>query len=230
MTGIDWVDVIFTSLLSVAVMFLLARLMGHRQLSQFDIFDYINGITIGSIAAELATELESPIRPLIAMLVYGGAGIALNKLTARWNKSRKFINGSPTIIMDGGKIYRENLKQAKLDLSEFLVMCHQAGYFDLSQIQTAVFEYNGQMSFLPASTARPATPADLNLTPEQETIPVEIIMDGRVLHENLKRMGRELKWLEKQLTAQGYHGPEEVLLGQVTAQGNVTFYGMCAVQ
>ena len=101
MTGIDWVDVIFTSLLSVAVMFLLARLMGHRQLSQFDIFDYINGITIGSIAAELATELESPIRPLIAMLVYGGAGIALNKLTARWNKSRKFINGSPTIIMDG---------------------------------------------------------------------------------------------------------------------------------
>ena len=230
MTGIDWVDVIFTSLLSVAVMFLLARLMGHRQLSQFDIFDYINGITIGSIAAELATELESPIRPLIAMLVYGGAGIALNKLTARWNKSRKFINGSPTIIMDGGKISRENLKQAKLDLSEFLVMCHQAGYFDLSQIQTAVFEYNGQMSFLPVSTARPATPADLNLTPEQETIPVEIIMDGRVLHENLKRLGRELKWLEKQLAAPGYHGPEEVLLGQVTAQGDVTFYGMCAVQ
>lgn len=226
----DLLQVAVTAVGAFVALFLLSKLMGHRQISELSVFDYVNGITIGSIAAELATELESPIRPLIAMLVYGGAGIALNKLTARWNKSRKFINGSPTIIMDGGKIYRENLKQAKLDLSEFLVMCHQAGYFDLSQIQTAVFEYNGQMSFLPVSTARPATPADLNLTPEQETIPVETIMDGRVLHENLKRMGRELKWLEKQLTAQGYHGPEEVLLGQVTAQGNLTFYGMCAVQ
>lgn len=226
----DLLQVAVTAVGAFVALFLLSKLMGHRQISELSVFDYVNGITIGSIAAELATELESPIRPLIAMLVYGGAGIALNKLTARWNKSRKFINGSPTIIMDGGKIYRENLKQAKLDLSEFLVMCHQAGYFDLSQIQTAVFEYNGQMSFLPVSTARPATPADLNLTPEQETIPVEIIMDGRVLHENLKRMGRELKWLEKQLTAQGYHGPEEVLLGQATAQGDVTFYGMCAVQ
>ena len=226
----DLLQVAVTAVGAFVALFLLSKLMGHRQISELSVFDYVNGITIGSIAAELATELESPIRPLIAMLVYGGAGIALNKLTARWNKSRKFINGSPTIIMDGGKIYRENLKQAKLDLSEFLVMCHQAGYFDLSQIQTAVFEYNGQMSFLPVSTARPATPADLNLTPEQETIPVEIIMDGGVLHENLKRMGRELKWLEKQLTAQGYHGPEEVLLGQGTAQGDVTFYGMCAVQ
>ena len=219
-----------TALGSFGALFLIAKFIGHKQIAQLDFFDYITGITIGSIAAEMATELEEPWKPLTAMVIYGGATLLLSIISNKFPRTRKYLNGTPTILMDHGKLYHENLKKAKLDLSEFLVMCHQAGYFDLSQIQTAVFEYNGQMSFLPVSTARPATPADLNLTPEQETIPVEIIMDGRVLHENLKRMGRELKWLEKQLTAQGYHGPEEVLLGQVTAQGDVTFYGMCAVQ
>ena len=186
--------------------------------------DSITGITIGSIAAELATDLENMWKPLAAMGVYVLLTWLLSLIGKRAARSRKFLDGTPTIIMQNGKLYRSNMKKAKLDLSEFLVMCHQAGYFDLSQIQTAVFEYNGQMSFLPVSTARPATPADLNLTPEQETIPVEIIMDGRVLHENLKRMGRDAAWLDKQLRAQGIGGAGEVFLGLCDAELNLSCY------
>ena len=114
--------------------------------------------------------------------------------------------------MDHGTLYRENLKKAKLDLSEFMVMCRQQGYFDLSNIQTAVFEYNGKLTILPVSSQRPATPNDMNLTPEQELLFTELIMDGRILEDNLNRMGLDLTWLDKQLEQRHIHSAEDVFL------------------
>ena len=108
---------------------------------------------------------------------------------------------------------QENMKKAKLDLSEFMLMCRQAGYFNLCDIQTAVYEYDGRLSILPVSTARPATPSDLNLSPTQETLFTEVIMDGRILDENLKRMGLNIRWLQKRLKEQGYQSADEVFLG-----------------
>ena len=144
--------VVLTSVLSAAALFVIAKIMGHKQMSQLDFFDYITGITIGSIAAELATELEEPLKPLIAMVVYGVITVILTVITSKLPKMRKFINGTPTIIMNNGKIYRNNLKKAKIDLSEFMVMCRQEGYFNLADIQTAIFEYNGRLTVLPVST------------------------------------------------------------------------------
>ena len=188
-----------TTLGSFAVLFLAAKFIGHKQISQLDFFDYITGITIGSIAAEMATELEEPWKPLTAMVLYGGITLLLGILTNKFPRSRKYLNGTPTILLDHGTLYRENLKKARLDLSEFLVLCRQQGYFDLTEIQTAVFEYNGTLSILPVSDRRPATPNDLSLSPSQAMVFTELIMDGRILHDNLKRMGRDLTWLERQL-------------------------------
>ena len=201
-----------TTLGSFAVLFFIAKCIGHKQISQLDFFDYITGITIGSIAAEMATELEEPWKPLTAMVIYGGTTLLMSILSARYPRSRKYLNGTPTILMDNGKLYHENLKKAKLDLSEFMVMCRQQGYFDLSAIQTAVFEYNGKLTILPVSNRRPATPADMQLSPVQEMLFTELIMDGRILEGNLKRMGLDLTWLEKQLQERCIRSPEDVLL------------------
>ena len=220
------IKVLLTSLLSVGALFAIAKIMGHKQMSQLDFFDYISGITIGSIAAELATELEEPLKPLIAIAVYGAAAILLSKITSLFPKTRKYINGSPTILMNNGKLYRENLKKAKLDLSEFMVMCRQQGYFNLSDIQTAVFEFNGKLSILPVSKKRPANPEDLNLSPAPEFIHTEVIMDGRILDENLKRKGLDDKWLQKQLTAQGYKKPQEVFLAVCDENNQLTVFAM----
>ena len=208
----DFLNLILTSLLSILAIFLIAKLMGHKQLSQLDFFDYITGITIGSIAAELATELENPWKPLIAMVIYGGIAFLLSVLTGKFPRLRKYVNGTPTIIMNNGKLYRDNMKKAKLDLSEFMVMYRQAGYFDINAIQTAVFEYNGKLTILPVSSQRPATPKDMNLAPEQELLFTELIMDGRILEDNLKRMGLDLTWLNKQLEQRHIHSPKEVFL------------------
>ena len=100
-----------------------------------------------------------------------------------------------------------------LELSEFMVMCRQERYFNLSDIQTAICEYNGKMTILPTSTKRPVNSGDMNLTPQPATISTEVIMDGRVLDENLKCMGLNAGWLQKQLEEQGYHTVKEIFLG-----------------
>lgn len=208
----DWIKIVLVSMLSFAVLFLIAKVVGHKQIAQLDFFDYITGITIGSIAAEMATELEQPWQPLLAMLVYGLISLLLGFVMSRYQRSRKYINGTPSILFDKGKLYRANLKKAKLDLSEFMVLCRQQGYFDLDTIRTAVFEYNGKLSILPVSQSRPMTPEDLQLAPEQDDIFTELIMDGQILEANLKRMGLDLTWLSRQLAQQGFHHAQEVFL------------------
>lgn len=209
----DIIKVILTALLSVVALFIITKIMGHKQVAQLDFFDYVSGITIGSIGAELATELEESYKPLIALCVWGGASLLLNLIAHKLPKTRKYINGTPTILMNEGKLYRKNLKKAKLDLSEFMLLCREQGYFDLDEIQTAIFEHNGKVSILPKAANRPATPEDLKITAKATHIGVEVIMDGHVMGENLTRMGRNTNWLEKQLKVQGYKSVKEVFLG-----------------
>ena len=209
----DIIKVILTALLSVAALFIVTKIMGHKQVAQLDFFDYISGITIGSIGAELATELEEPYRPLIALAIYGFSSLVLNLLAHKIPRTRKYINGTPTILMDGDKLYRKNLKKAKLDLSEFMLLCREQGYFDLREIQTAVFEHNGKLSILPKASARPATPEDLKIPAKMTYIGVDVIMDGRVMGENLSRMGRDEQWLKKRLRSQGHTDAAEIFLG-----------------
>ena len=216
--------IVLASLLSYSALFLSAKLIGRKQVSQLDFLDYITGITIGSIGAELATDLENMWKPLVAIAVYALITWLLSLMNLRCPQVRKYSNGTPTIVMDDGKLYRGNMKKAKLELSEFMVMCRQQGYFDLSAIQTAVFEYNGKLSILPVSGRRPVTPEDMNLAPEQEKIFTEVIMDGCILEENLKRMGRNADWLKKQLHAQGIGGAGEVFRGLCDPELNLSCY------
>lgn len=215
-----------TSVVSFLVLFVLAKFIGHRQIAQLSAFDYIIGITIGSIAAEMATELEEPLQPLLAMVVYALLAMLLEVLALKYPRMRKFIDGTPTIILDNGKLYRNNMKKARLDLTEFLIQCRQQGYFDLGAIQTAVYESNGQLSILPAAPRRPATPEDLGLAPEKEQFFIEVIMDGRILSGNLQRMGVNEAWLEKQLQSQGYHKASEIYLGLADSKKQLSLYAV----
>ena len=218
------IKVILTSVLSAAAIFAIAKILGHKQMSQLDFFDYITGITIGSIAAELATELEKPWKPLIAMIIYGTITLALSIITSKFPRTRKFINGTPTVIMSGGKLYRKNFKKAKLDLSEFMVMCRQEGYFNLLDISTAIFEYNGRLTILPKAEKRPVNPGDMNIIPPAESNDTEVIMDGRILEGNLKRLGLDLVWLDKELKRQGYKNAKEIFLGICDNNNQLTLF------
>lgn len=209
----EFFKLIGAALLSVVALFIITKIMGHKQVAQLDFFDYVSGITIGSIGAELATELEAPWKPLVALVLYGAASLLLNLLAHKLPRTRKYINGSPSILLCDGKLYRKNLKKAKLDLSEFMLMCREQGYFDLEEISLAVLEHNGKLSVLPRAASRPATPSDLGIPAKQTHIGTEVIMDGRILGENLMRLGRDERWLTEALKARGYQGAREIFLG-----------------
>lgn len=158
------------------------------------------------------------------MIIYGAVAIVLNIITNKIPNLRKYINGSPTILLNNGKLYKKNMKKVKLDLSEFLMMCREQGYFDISSIQTAIFECNGKLTVLPLSTDRPVTPTDLNLFPEADSISIEIIMDGHIIDENLKRLGLDQNWLTKQLEEQNYHNSKEIFLGVCDNNKQLTLF------
>jgi len=203
---------VLTTLLSILVLFLLTKLMGAKQVSQMTMFDYVIGITIGSAAAELATELEEPHKPLTAIIVYGLAAALISILCCKSLKARALVSGRPIVLLENGVIYRENLKKAKLDLSEFLTYCRISGWFDLSQLQTAVFEHNGTVSFLPKEADRPATPADLNKNPSQSQLQTPFVIDGKLLTGNIRQSGKEDAWVHRALLRQGYRDEREVFL------------------
>lgn len=217
---------VLTALLSIAVMFLLTKLMGTKQVSQMTMFDYVTGITVGSIAAELATELEEPAKPLTAMVVYGLVAVLISVITCKSPKLRAWITGKPLILLEDGVIYRKNLKKAKLDLNEFLTYCRIGGWFDLSQLQAAVLEHNGSVSFLPKEKDRPATPTDLDLSPKQSNVQIPFVMDGRMMNDNIRQAGKEAEWVRRSLLRQGYRNEREVFLAVWDGNERLTAFPM----
>ena len=216
---LDLLKIALTSIGSVVVLFLLTKIIGKRQMSQLSMFDYINGITIGSIAAEMATSLEGDfLKPLVAMIIYAGMSVLISLATCKSIQARRLLVGKSTILYDNGKLYERNLKKAKYDMGEFLEQCRVAGYFDLKQVQTAILEPNGRLSFLPVSDQRPLTASDMGVKLPKESILYNVILDGYVLEENLKQTGNNRAWLEKKLKENGVKKLEEVFLA--TCDGN----------
>lgn len=221
----ELLHVFFTSTGSIIALFLLTKIMGKRQISQLSMFDYINGITIGSIAAEMATSLEDDFfKPLLAMVIYALAATLISYIGCKSIKLRKFLESEAVVLLESGKIYKENLKKAKLDLDEFLMQCRNEGYFDISEIEAAVLETNGQISFLPKSKNRPATPEDLSLDVSIEKINATVILDGVVLQDNLKHIGNNEEWLKKELKKQGISKVGDVFLATCNIDGQLNVF------
>lgn len=218
-------SVIFLSVFSLLVLFLLTKLIGYRQMSEMSMFDYISGITIGSMAAEMATSLDKSFwEPLIAMVVYGLLTAFLAWLTGKNIQIRRFLSGSPYILFNDGKIYEGNFKKGHIDLSEFLVQCRLNGFFDLAELQTAILEENGRISFLAKSQNRPVCPSDLDLSPSKEQLLPTYIMDGQILTENLEHSGKDETWLSKQLAAHGCSCVSDVFLATGNQNNSLNVY------
>lgn len=221
----DILRIILSSAGSLAVLFIITKILGNKQVSQMSMLDYVIGISIGSISAEMATDLESPLFSLTAMIFYGAAAFIMSLAAEKYIKMRLVISGKPVVLMDNGIIFRENLKKEHIDINDFLMQCRSQGYFDLSQIQTVVMEYNGSLSILPVSTERPASPADMGLNPKQGFYTPALIVDGRINENNLRQSGKNKTWIKNQLKEQGYSSEREILLG-VCSDNKLTVYPM----
>lgn len=221
----DFVKIILTSLGSIAALFISTKIIGNKQMSELSMFDYINGITIGSIAAEMATELDGKFYfPLLAMAVYTVVIWIISEMSEKSVKSRRVFAGRSILLMENGKLYENNFRTAKIDINDFLTQCRINGYFNTDDIDTAILEQNGKISFLPKSDAKPLTPRDINLSPEQEKLLKVVILDGHIMEENLKRTGNNKKWLENELHKQKIGNIKDVYLAECDNNNQLSVY------
>ncbi|MCL2109686.1 MAG: DUF421 domain-containing protein [Oscillospiraceae bacterium] len=218
------VKIILLSAFSFVTLFFIAKLIGNKQMSQLNVYDFIYSITIGNIAAEMATSLKDNwLEPFTAMLFYGCAIFLISLISMKSIKARKFLSGRPLILYENGKLYEKNLFKAKLDITEFQMLCRNGGYFNIADVETAILETNGKISFLPVAARKPLTPEamqGLPAQPKQEKITANIILDGNILDTNLHYLGKNRIWLSEKLNTQGYSQSDITKISLATCDGN----------
>ncbi len=225
----EYITTIYQSLFSCITLLVLTKLMGYRQVSNLSMFDYINSITIGSIAAEMAMNTNGEyLKPLVAMITYAVVVITLSKLTQKSIIARRLINGKPIVLFLHGEIYNKNLKKAKMEADELLTECRINGYFDLSQIEAILLEPNGKISILPVTKNKPVTPMELGIHSTQEEMFANVIVDGRILKYNLSHIGYNEEWLNRQLSTHNIKDVNDVFLAICNNQGTIHIYPKCS--
>lgn len=204
---------ILRSIASILLLNVLAKIIGPKQISQLSFYDYVVGITIGSIAAVFAVDDGIPwYSSAIAMVVYSVISIFFSFITTKSIKAREMLTGTPNILIFHGKIIEENLKKVHFDVNDLLTQCRVAGYFDISKIRFAIMETNGNVSFMLNSEENPVTVKDMNKKVEQEELMANVIIDGNIMSDNLKSIGKNEYWLHKKLKKMDEDNVEDILL------------------
>lgn len=193
-------EAILRSAFSLILLQLLAKLEGPKQISQLSFYDYIVGITLGSIAAVLA--VDDQIHWSIsttAILTYVMLNIFFSYITTKSIYARRFLTGESNILIFHGKIIEKNLKKIHFDINDLLTQCRTQGYFDISKIEFAIMEATGNVSIMLKSEENPVTIKDMNKKVKQEELLANVIIDGNIMEKNLKSIGKNKDWLLKQL-------------------------------
>ena len=214
--------VIVRAIIGFFSLLIFARIIGKEQISQLNFFDYVLGITIGSIAATLTTDLSSKAWPhWVGLLVWCSLGYIMNLISIKWRYAAKYLEGEPTIIIMNGKIMEKALKKMKYQVSEILELLRNKGVFDPTQVDFALIESNGQISVLLKPEHLPVTPKDMKIAVSSSGISTELVYDGIIIEENLRQLNKDKTWLLKQLKKQGIKKISEVFLVTLNPAGSL---------
>lgn len=210
---LNLLDIFIRSLVSVVFLFLITELMGKKQISQLNMFDYIIGISIGSIAASLSVDDSiNYIDGIFSMLVYGGIATIISILTTKSIKLRRIFTGTPSILIGNGKIDYHNLKKSRLDINDLLQIARENGYYDISEINYAILEPSGKVSFLPKAKYVPTTPNDMKIKVSDNSICSNLVIDGVIMENNLKNIDKNRDWLITRLNKLGFDDVSKLVL------------------
>ncbi len=205
--------VVLFSVSSFLFLFVITKIMGKKQIAQLSFLDYVIGISLGSIAAEMSTDPERPFYHFfIAMAIYLALDLILTFLARKATFLKKFVRGRPILLIEDGRIRYENLSRSKLDINDLLSMCRAKGYFDLREVAYCIFETSGEVSILPAAGAVLAKSAELGKTPPKPSLSKDVIEDGTVIEEALRQIGKDENWLKARLSDPSEEGIKNIAL------------------
>lgn len=218
----DFMEGIIRGAFAFIVLLVLARLVGRHQQSQLTFFDFVSGTAVGAMGAFMATDLNVSVWGAFAALLAFIILLVLNGYLALESRPlRKLLQGEPVVVVHNGKILEGNLAQLRHSADDLLAQMREKGYFNITDVEYAILETDGELSVLPKSQNRPVTPDDLKLATKYEGVPSELIVDGKIIEQNLVQHRLSKKWLQDQLKMQGIYNIGEVSYASIDTQGKL---------
>lgn len=217
-----YLETVFTSVLAYVLVMVCTRLLNKEQVAQLTFYDYVAGITLGSIAAELAINANgrhwamSEALIIIALLTFLTGYVA-----EKSRPLRKLIEGEPTIVVHNGKIMERNMGKLRYNMDNLTSQLRDKGVFNIGDLEFAILEPNGSLSVLLKSQKRPLQPADMGVPTGYEGLETELIVDGVVICENLQQNGLDEAWLTQQLRNRGFSSAAEVMYASLASDGSL---------
>jgi uncharacterized membrane protein YcaP (DUF421 family) len=218
----DWIDTVIRSFIFLAALFFMTKILGKKQISELSFFEYISGITIGSIAGEAITGLENSIfQGLLSIAIFILITLLVDYLALKSKTVRNLVDGRGTVLIKDGKVLEENLKKEKYTIDELSALLRQKDIYRVADVEFAVLEPRGTISALLKKEYRPLTPKDLQMKVANEKEPQTIIMDGQIVDEALRSTGKNRGWVHTEL-AKLELTLDNVFIGQVDSYGELT--------
>lgn len=213
--------IVWRTLLAVVVLFIMTKVLGKRQVSQLSMFEYITGITIGSIAAYISLDLDTKwYLGIIAVVVWVAVSLGIEFLQMKSKKARDFIDGKGSTLIQDGKILEDNLKKERLTTDELMEQLRKKRAFNIAEVEFAIMEPSGDINVLLKKENSPLTAKHLGIKVAPEQTPQCVIMDGKIMDEPLVTIGFTRQWLNTELEKQGLT-VDNVLIGQVDSYGTL---------
>lgn len=223
MIFLNYTEIIIKSISTFFILLLLAKLLGKKQLSQLTYFNYVTGITIGSIAANVMNVVgDTAIDELIALITWGILTYLTGFITTKSHKLEKIIDGEPNILIKNGKIQMAALKKIRMNITELVMMLREKDIFNINEVDYAILEINGKLSVLKKVKYRNVTNNDLNIPiTKPKYMPTQVILDGRLISKNLKEVGISKMWLLKELRKKNIKKISNVIYTEITNDGSL---------
>jgi len=210
------------TLILYGLVVLVTRVMGKRQISQLQPFELVVAIMLSELATipmqNTSVPLVSGIIPIFTLMLIQ---ITFSYLSLKSELARKVICGSPSILIENGKIVEEELTKLRLSLSDLMEILRIKNYYNIDDIAYAILETSGEISVIPKAPKRPVTPEDLNLPTSKEGLPYAMIMDGKIDYEGLAKSNRSVSWLNKELKKRGIKDPQDVFFAFIDSKGQL---------
>ncbi len=212
----------FRAIILYIIVLIVMRLMGKREIGQLQPFELVISIMIADLASTPMTDVGTPITngiiPILGLLVMH---LVISVINMKSIRGREIICGRPTILIYRGKIDEKALKKERFTINELEERIRGSNVYSLGDVEYAILETSGQVTVIQKPEKRTTTPQDFNITPEYEGIPYDLVVDGRVMEDNLKAIGKDLNWLNQQLKKFKIK-PDEALI--VTLDGKGEFF------
>lgn len=214
-----------TSLVFISLL-VFTRILGKTQVGQLTFYEYVSGITIGSLAANIAAaDVDKVWNHYYDLVLFVILTYAVSVITVRSRPLRKLMDGSPTIVVENGSIIEENMHKLRYDLDELQGQLREQGVLDPAEVQYAILETTGKLSVIKKTDYQPLTKSDFNIHLPDPVFPVELIMDGVIIERNLNRQNHSKAWLEQQLTERNIRDISEVTYAGIDSKGQLFING-----